>query len=452
MADQRSDRLHPSDKKDDQRTEFERDRDRVLYSSAFRRLAGVTQVVHAAEGHIFHNRLTHTLKVAQTARRIAEHLIRRGPADLIEAVGGIDPDVVETAALAHDLGHPPFGHIAEDELDTQLKNRGIADGFEGNAQSFRIATWVAIKSAQYNGLNLTRASLNAILKYPWARTTAGKHSKKWGYYSSQKEDFDFARALSSPGDERQSAEAAIMDWADDVSYSVHDVDDFYRAGLIPLDRLLADTDERTAFIKFAFETWKEEGETTLKTFTQKAASNFFDQLSFYAGEGGKNDLQIPFSGIRGQRQRLSALSGLLIKRYVVGPVPEIPALTLSNTSQKTFVQINPQLRAEVNLLKLLMRYYVFQNPALVAQQIGHRRVVRELFEVLFEAAKEGSKRGGLIPAPYSDTLKEINGSAELERARLVADLIASMTEQQALTLDLRILGHVPGSVRDLIIR
>ena len=452
MADERSDRLHPSDKKDDQRTEFERDRDRVLYSSAFRRLAGVTQVVHAAEGHIFHNRLTHTLKVAQTARRIAEHLIRRGPSDLIEAVGGINPDVVETAGLAHDLGHPPFGHIAEDELDIQLKDRGIADGFEGNAQSFRIVTWVAIKSAQYSGLNLTRASLNAILKYPWSRTTAGKHSKKWGYYSSQKEDFDFARALSSCGDERQSAEAAIMDWADDVSYSVHDVDDFYRAGLIPLDRLLADTDERTAFIKFAFETWKEEGETTLKTFTQKVASNFFDQLSFYAGEGSKNDLQIPFSGIRGQRQRLSALSGLLIKRYVVGPVPEIPALTLSETSKKTFVQINPQLRAEVNLLKLLMRYYVFQNPALVAQQIGHRRVVRELFEILFDAVKLGSKRSGLIPTPYSDTLKEIKGSAELERARLVADLIASMTEQQALTLDLRILGHVPGSVRDLIIR
>ena len=137
---QRYDRRHEKDRDPDQRSAFQRDRDRILYSPLFRRLAGVTQVVHAAEGHIYHNRLTHTLKVAQIGRRVAEHLIASNKSDLVTAVGGIDPDVVETAALAHDLGHPPFGHIAESELDAQLRRKNINDGFEGNPQSFRIVT------------------------------------------------------------------------------------------------------------------------------------------------------------------------------------------------------------------------------------------------------------------------------------------------------------------------
>lgn len=454
----RNDRRHSSDRAIDQRSDFERDRDRVLYSSAFRRLAGVTQVVHAAEGHIFHNRLTHTLKVAQVGRRLAEHLVSSEPTELIEAVGGIDPNVVETAALAHDLGHPPFGHIAEEELDKELTSRGIADGYEGNAQSFRIVTKVAIKSTGFQGLNLSRASLNAILKYPWSRGIDGKEYRKWGYYYSEKDDFEFARALNNPADIRQSAEAALMDWADDVAYSVHDVDDFYRAGLIPLDRLIKGTrrdddgreevDERERFVEAVYTRWKAESKAgTIKSLNENDALEFFKSLGSFV-----DDIKFPFAGTYNQRAELNFLSSLLIRRYVLGPDRGAKAITLSAASDQPFIKIDPKLRVEVDLLKELMRYYVFENPALLGQQFGQRRVIKDLFAIFYEAAQSGSATSGLIPPPFCDTLKKIKGTAKRERARLVADLIASMTEQQALLLHQRLTGIAPGSVRDLIIR
>src|SRR6185312_14400549 len=162
-------RRHNDDEKDDSRSRFQRDRDRVLYSSAFRRLAGVTQVVQAAEGHVFHNRLTHSLKVAQVARRLSEYLLKFGNAEQIVELGGLDSDVAECAALLHDIGHPPFGHAAEYEIQRSFKERGITDGFEGNAQSFRVATWVSSRDPSARGLDLTAASLAGLLKYPWHR-------------------------------------------------------------------------------------------------------------------------------------------------------------------------------------------------------------------------------------------------------------------------------------------
>jgi dGTPase len=150
----------------DHRTPAQRDRDRVLYSSAFRRLAEVTQVVAANSGYIFHNRLTHSLQVAQVGRRLSEKLVQLQNELGMFPPDGIDPDVVEAACLAHDLGHPPFGHVIEEQLNELGKDVG---GFEGNAQSFRIVTKLAFHSPKYSGLDLTRATLAALLKYPWAR-------------------------------------------------------------------------------------------------------------------------------------------------------------------------------------------------------------------------------------------------------------------------------------------
>lgn len=444
----RKDRKYGTDRRGDQRSNFERDRDRVLYCSAFRRLAGVTQVVHAAEGHVFHNRLTHTIKVAQVGRRLAEHLVSTMPNELIEAVGGIDPSVVETACLAHDLGHPPFGHIAEEELDKQLRLRDVADGYEGNAQSFRIVTQVAIRNLDHSGLNLTRASLNAILKYPWDRKVAGKEYKKWGYYFSEKEEFEFARALEMKGDVRQSAEAALMDWADDVAYSVHDVDDFYRAGLIPLDQLLRGTVERDHFLTAVFDRWGRDNSLALKSLKKDEASEFFERLSSVVAE----DLQFSFNGTRNQRAGMNFLTALLIRRYILGVEKGPKAVSVVSSDKEPRVQIEPRLRAEVDLLKELMVCYVFEHPALVAQQYGQRRVIRELFEVLFEAAQPTSLDKNIIPPPFSDYLADIKGRANRQRARLVADFIASLTEQQALLLHQRLMGIAPGSVRDLIVR
>src|SRR5262249_18124365 len=153
---------------------------------------------------------------------------------LVDEVGGIDPSVVEAACLAHDLGHPPFGHTAEEALDELAKNFG---GFEGNAQSFRIVTKLAFKSLKYPGLDLTRATLAAILKYPWLKGQNKQKPDKWGAYASEREDFKFARELGHLAPFQLTVEAALMDWADDVTYSVHDVEDFYRAGRIPMHLL-----------------------------------------------------------------------------------------------------------------------------------------------------------------------------------------------------------------------
>jgi predicted deoxyguanosinetriphosphate triphosphohydrolase len=168
----RSDRCHTEDEPDHPRDPWQRDRDRILYSDALQRLANVTQVASPGEGIVFHNRLTHTHEVAQIARRLAEKLRTEQPQ--LAARCDLNPDVVEAAALAHDLGHPPFGHIAEEELDRLASANGAPEGFEGNAQSFRIIVRTEPHRIGYRGLDLTRATLNAVLKYPWQRDTRAK--------------------------------------------------------------------------------------------------------------------------------------------------------------------------------------------------------------------------------------------------------------------------------------
>ncbi len=152
----------------------------------------------ANEGRFFHNRLTHSLKVAQFGRRSAQILSAQpGAANLVS------PDVVEAACLAHDLGHPPFGHVAEYELDRRVRELAqVPDGFEGNAQSFRVVTRLALRREGVEGLNLTRATLNALLKYPWSRNDEKKGGKKWGHYEEDKLSFDFAREMGPAGDQR----------------------------------------------------------------------------------------------------------------------------------------------------------------------------------------------------------------------------------------------------------
>jgi len=166
--------------------------------------------------HIFHNRLTHTLEVAQLARRLAEKL-RDGQGELLAAtLGTIEPEVAEAAALAHDLGQPPFGHIAESELNRIITEElGVRDGFEGNAQTFRVVTKLSIRHLDHPGQNLTRATLNAVLKYPWFRGRSGWKRKKYGAYSTERTDLHYARAIQPRAARlEKSAEAEIMDWAD----------------------------------------------------------------------------------------------------------------------------------------------------------------------------------------------------------------------------------------------
>lgn len=385
------------------RSPFERDRDRILYAASFRRLAIITQVLSPTEGFAGHNRLTHALKVAQVSRRLAETLIKKNNADFINSLGGIDPDVAESAGLAHDLGHPPFGHVAEEELNEVVMNAGVLDGFEGNAQSFRIVTKTEIREPRMAGLDLTRATLGAMLKYPWFKGQ-GPNPKKFGAYETEKEDFEFARDRLVAN--QCTVEAQIMDWADDITYSAHDLEDFYRAGKIPLEKLVKDPDERHTLLE-AFFKRKEIDPNDRENWSKLAdeVASLFPVTDAYLGS-------------RTQKAALRAYVSSRLTR----------ALETTKLDDNGLVR-DKQVEREVELLKHLTMHYVILTESLKAQQHSQREVVRRLFNYYLDQSNDKT-RWNLFPPLYREQLEEL-GKEDNQRVRTVADLVAGMGESQA---------------------
>jgi dGTPase len=409
----------------DGRTGAQKDRDRILYTSALRRLAKVTQVVAADTGHVFHNRLTHSFQVAQVGMRIAQRL-KPSYVELSGTADGFDPDVVEAACLAHDLGHPPFGHVAEKKLN-ELTGEEI-DGFEGNAQSFRIVTKLSQHTTVHRGLDLTCATLAAILKYPWLRHPGSPKADKWGAYTSEKKDFEFATLLS-PSDKTKTIEAALMDWADDITYSVHDVEDFYRAGRLPL-HLLADRrydKERKGFFQKAFARHPEKtgvwsDQTALEEAFNEMIVGLFPLEGFYTGEWK-------------ERASLREFTSELIGRYV-------GATSIVECNGQPTLHIDEDRERDIAVLKELTWIYVIEAQELASHQEGQREVINGLFSIYWDAA-QGKRSQNLFPPFYR---KALEGSAnDNEKKRVVVDLIAGMTEEQAVAMYTRLTGVSLGS-------
>jgi dGTPase len=426
----------------DQRDHAQQDRDRILYSSAFQRLAGITQVISPTERRVCHNRLTHSLKVAQVARRLAEYLVSSSSNNKLKTVGGIHPDVVEAASLAHDLGHPPFGHAAELALkDSMIKILPLAEPFEGNPQSFRVVTKLAVRSEDFSGLDLTRATLNALLKYPWLWKHRSKPDK-WGAYKEDKEAFDWARyPLATKAKAVQTIEAEIMDTADDISYAVHDLEDFYRAGIVPLDRLVLPESDPPRL--------SEEGDnfvlSVFKRHGAKLPGSPTDLRTAFEYLLANNPVLVPYKGLRGQRAAIRAFTSSLIASYIRSS----KLASSSIPGQRLFL---PQRsRYEIFMLQELTKHYMILHPSLGTQQVGQRKLVKELFQYFYEAATSG--QDALLPPRCREMIEPLvngtlKGSKKKHCARLAADMVSSLTELEAKDLAHKILGISLGSAFD----
>lgn len=436
------DRLYQEDEganENDFRSPGQRDYDRVLYASGFMRLGGVSQVAHAEDTTVVHNRLTHSLKVSSLGRGLAWRLVKLSP-ELATQAGGLDPDIVAACGLAHDLGHPPFGHVAERVLQDLVKEETKnPDGFEGNAQSFRVVTKTSIRrmTSSECGLNLCRGTLCALLKYPWLCDEEDEAPvEKWGAYETEREEFEWAR--KGKAERQRSLEAEIMDFADDVAYATHDIEDYYRAGLIPLDRLMNDKTERERFVKKA----------------QKRIGNppvdIANRLDVLLGHWAAvaQVLRVPYSGLRAQRGAARTFSSHLITHFFEGI-----ALSRKPEEDGAYVTIEPSIRMELDLLKLLTREYVLPHHGLAAEEHGQQEMIRYLFRIFWESVQD-DQSPRLLPPRYAEQVDEVRrthqhgNKASLLRARIVVDIIAEMTETQATRMYLRLKGFSSRSLLD----
>lgn len=425
--------------------------DRVLYSPEFRRLSGVTQVVPPQLDYQFHDRLSHSVKVAQVASSLARKLLHDGqqadstlPKDIRRnLLQWVDPDYCYVAALVHDIGHPPFGHAGEQAIQQYCRTAAIiyADekikrtipendtndstleriqkrSFEGNAQSMRVVTKLSFRTDEESpdqGLNLTLRSLAAIAKYPWLK---GEHpesheklEQKWSFYQ---EESDILKSLVGNGADGyvlpiasdghvlyvyRWVEAEIMDWADDISYAVHDLEDFFRTGLIPLDRIRSvlhgrhadwkgtkfdSTDDdvlRTSLLlardklyRVARDILQDPSGSNVDSVVVKA----FNQIRKFADEGMPWS---PFSGLKQSHVRLRQFSSRLITYF-----SNAASLQYMPNVQRVQLSINPEAVLVAEFFKSLNKSFVIDSAMLAAAQYGQNGDIKILCDSLFDMA------------------------------------------------------------------
>lgn len=398
------------------RNAFQIDRDRIIHSSAFRRLQNKTQVFLSGEYDFYRTRLTHSIEVAQIGRSISAYLLQQSP-DLGDDCF-IDPDLVECACLSHDLGHPPFGHTGERTLHRLMQPYG---GFEGNAQTLRILTETLFNEGR-EGMNPSRAVLDGILKYKTLQAEVAG-AKNHYLYNDQESWLDFTLGQQAfppeltPGKERnqfRSIECQIMDWADDTAYSLNDIADGIHAGFINV--------------------------ATLERWAQRQDLD----------ETGKVHLEKLCAAIRDGHveKKLNSAIGRYIRAVTL--VPNSTFLSAMTRRHQFRLEIDPATQAESRLNKKIAFDLVFKSPQL--QQLDYKAdfILTRLFEVLRDRYVEKTKDSclHLMPATLEAEIEKAPDAST--RARLVCDWVASMTDSFAFRTYRRLFDADFGSITDFV--
>jgi len=397
------------------RTVFEINRDRIIHTSAFRRLQNKTQVFLSGEYDFYRTRLTHSIEVSQIGRSICARL--RRTSGLLSEDFFIDPDLVEAACLAHDLGHPPFGHAGERTIHRLMKPWG---GFEGNAQTLRLLT-ETIFTGQHTGMNPCRAFLDATLKY---KTLYGELDAPENHflYDDQRRFLEFVNdgeafpASLPPGpqrDARRSIECQIMDWADDTAYSLNDIADGINAGFITLERL---------------HQWAER-----ETLTPDAAALLEKLMESMKRRTFENKLRVKIADFIAAAQ-LAPDEGFLSPR---------------SQRYRFRLEIAPEARAETKLYKRIALHLVFKSRQL--QQLEHKSdaLLTRLFDTLAARYVTGTAASHYRLLPESDEAQIAAAPDTMSRARLVCDFITRLSDGAATRLCRRLYDADFQSIADL---
>ncbi|HEY1094860.1 MAG TPA: deoxyguanosinetriphosphate triphosphohydrolase [Glycomyces sp.] len=381
---------------DSARTPFQRDRARILHSAGFRRLADKTQVHTAGTDDFLRTRLTHSLEVAQISREMGSAL-------------GCYPDVVDVAGLAHDLGHPPFGHNGEDALHEVA---GPCGGFEGNAQTLRVLSRLEAKvfdmEGRSVGLNLTRASLDATCKYPWP---AREGVRKFGVYEDDRAVFDWLRGGAPEG--VKCLEAQVMDWSDDVAYSVHDVEDGLHGGYINLAKLMHDAEEQDRVCEAVSGRYSDEAPATLREALR-------DLLADRAMAGIRD-----YDGSFGAMVALKDFTSTMVGRFANAAVSATRAQFGDGRLHRydADLVVPERERVQCALLKGIAWCYVMRPRSDEAWYTRQREILQDLVALLCD-------RGADAMEPMFAELWN-RASDDAARLRVAIDQVASLTDASA---------------------
>jgi dGTPase len=427
----------------DHRHATERDRDRILHSSAFRRLQGKTQVFGIGQADFYRTRLTHSIETAQIAKAIANNML----ADEAALSHCLAPELVEAAALAHDLGHPPFGHAGEQTLDACLRSisrKAHMSGkkvlrFEGNAQTFHILVAAEPKSPAYPGLNLTRATLAAVMKYPYQQDS--KNDKfifapdaKMARWALERGGPRLLKRQSAGDPPRTSLACQILDWADDCAYSVHDVEDALQAQFLRSGDLEDAGFARRVYAHYE-ETCSSEGVPLL------SRSEVRERMRNLARR-----IQPPENGDE-RAHRKAVLRDILNDLITCVSVARLSGSMRSDFSWHLVVPIEQRILSV--LCKSIIWEAVITDPRVAAMSTKGKEILHDLFHLLLAELVE-KRSVALFPRYFRPIIEESMGKGEFEAARGVCNFLALLTDMDALRLHALLRGSKSSSIFDLI--